>query len=96
MLAEFEQAGAVRVMVPVREKFDLAALHYLQKGEVWNGTRPSMDFHDPLYVSIALEISEQLSRPRKGTILETWRFRLPTPHLALGSLPECPPEVPDE
>jgi len=90
MLAEFERAGAVRVVVPAREGFNLALLHYLKKGRVWFGSRPPQ-MGDPLYLSIALEVADQLDRPREGTVLDTWRFRLPTPHLVLGSLPECPP-----
>jgi hypothetical protein len=89
MLAEFERAGAVRVVVPAREGFNLAVLYYLKRGKVWFGSRPPQ-IGDPLYVSIAMELSDQLEKPRKGVVIETWQFRLPTPHLILGPLPECP------
>ena len=94
MLAAFERAGAVRVVVPARENFDLAVLFYLLTGRVWFGRRPpipSDSVYGKLYVSIALEIGEQLNRPRNGVVLDTWRFRLPTPHLILGPLQKCPP-----
>jgi hypothetical protein len=94
MLAAFERAGAARVVVPARDNFDLAVLFYLLTGKVWFGRRPPIPrdgAYGKLYVSIALEIGEQLNRPRNGVVLDTWRFRLPTPHQMLGLLPECPP-----
>ena len=91
MLAEFERAGAVRVVVPARDKFGPAVVYYLRTGRVWFGSRPPASFKNPLYLSIAMEVAEHLDRPRDGVVLDAWRFRLPTPHLILGPLPECPP-----
>ena len=65
-------------------------LCYLKHGRIWFGGRPPQ-VNDPLYISIALELADQLDRPRTGTVVDTWQFRLPTPHLILGPLPECPP-----
>jgi hypothetical protein len=91
MLAEFERAGATRVVVPARDKFSLAVLCYLVTGRVWFGGRPPHKVSNPLFLSIAMEVADHLDRPRSGVVLDTWRFRLPTPHLVLDDLPECPP-----
>lgn len=89
MLAEFQRAGAVRVLVPARKEFDQAVLRYLSKGDIWLGGHPPHDYHNPLYVSIALELAELRDRPREGVELESWQFRLPTPHVILDRLPAC-------
>jgi hypothetical protein len=56
---KFLQAGAARVLIPVRPGYEHAVLHYLETaaGEIWEGGDPP-HVDDPLYVSIVDAIKE--------------------------------------
>lgn len=56
---KFLQAGAARVLVPVRAGYEQAILHYLEteSGEIWEGGDPP-HVDDDLYVSIVDAIKE--------------------------------------
>jgi hypothetical protein len=47
---EFLQAGAARVVVPVRPGFEVALTHYLETLEIWNGEGEPPTINSPLYV----------------------------------------------
>ena len=77
---QFMQAGAARVVLPVRPGFEEAFCYFLETGEPWNGAGAPPSIHDPLYVSIVDELRELA-----GGALETpepmgepWEVRLPT------------------
>ena len=71
----FLQAGYARVVVPVREGYQSAALRYLADGAIWNGgSAPGVD--DPMYVAIENEMKESV-----GTVdpdIKPWPVRVPT------------------
>jgi hypothetical protein len=76
---QFMQAGAARVVLPVRPKFEAAFNHFLETGEVWMGTgEPTLT--DPLYVSIVDELRDltggALDEPE--AVGEPWEIRVPT------------------
>jgi hypothetical protein len=77
---QFMQAGAARVVLPVRPGFEEAFCYFLETGEPWLGTGSPPSIHDPMYVSIVDELKEL-----SGGALETpepmgdpWEVRLPT------------------
>jgi hypothetical protein len=75
---DFLQAGFCRVTVPARPGFEGAIDHFLTFGEIWNGG-PLPAISSPLYLPIADEIAERLSRP--GTEVpqgDPWTVRVPT------------------
>jgi len=79
LFAKFLQAGAARVLVPVRPGYEKAILHYLNTGgEIWNGDDvPAPD--DPMYVSIIDEIMEADGNFQGGTVEgEPWLSKVPT------------------
>lgn len=86
---QFLQAGAARVVLPVRPQFTDAILHFLATGgEIWNGGDvPTID--DPLYLSIVEEMKEA-----PGTAVgEPWIIKEPTSLVMLQGA--NPPELPD-
>jgi len=79
LFMNFLQAGAARVLVPVRNAYAKAILHYLNTGgEIWNGEDvPTPD--DPLYVSIIDEIMEADGVFEGAEIEgEPWLSKVPT------------------
>jgi hypothetical protein len=87
---DFLKAGEARVTVPVRPGFEKAVAHYLETGELWNGTDP-LDITSDTYLPIMKEIQERDAVP--GTEVpygDPWEVRLPTTLVALrddGKLP---------
>lgn len=76
---KFLQAGAARVLVPVRPAYYKAILHYLSSGgEVWLGEDvPTPD--DPLYVSIIDELKAAEGQFEGGDVEgEPWISKVPT------------------
>ena len=81
--AEFLRAGAARVVVPVRPGFEPAILHYLETGQIWQGTDPP-SVASPLYIDIAEEIRFQTAgAPGATEFGDPWEVRLPTPMVLL-------------
>ncbi|MDQ3789357.1 MAG: hypothetical protein M3422_19215, partial [Actinomycetota bacterium] len=89
--AEFLRAGSARAVVPVRLGFEVSVAHFLNTGEIWNGSEPPT-ITDPTYVSVITEIKER--DQAKGTETaqgDPWDVRLPTTLVRLrpeGSLPQ--------
>lgn len=101
LFMNFLQAGAARVLVPVRNAYVKAILHYLNTGgEIWNGEDvPAPD--DPLYVSIIDEIMEADGYFEGGEIVgEPWLNKVPTSLVYLthddspGDLPDYSADLP--
>ena len=97
---DFLKAGAARVVVPARPGFEKALCHYLETGEIWNGTGEPPPIHSPLYVPIVTEIRERTGAPQ-GEVAQgdPWETRLPTPLVILRSeahLPQWERTAPDE
>lgn len=95
LFAKFLQAGAARVLVPVRPGYEKAMLHYLNTGgEIWNGDDvPTPD--DPLFVSIIDEIMEADGNFLGGTVEgEPWLSKVPTSlvYLTHGGTPNDLPD----
>jgi hypothetical protein len=88
LFAEFLKAGEARVVVPVRQWFEPAILHFLDTGEIWNGGDvPKIG--SSLYVSIIQEIEDSQKDPEM-TLLDHWEVTVPTTLVKLrpdGSLP---------
>jgi hypothetical protein len=71
----FLQAGFARVVVPVREGYEEAALRFLADGIVWNGgSVPGID--DPMYLSMANEMKEPVGEVDPS--VEPWLIHMPT------------------
>lgn len=87
---DFLKAGEARVTVPVRAGFEKAVAHYLETGELWNGSDP-LDITSDTYLPIMKEIQERDSVP--GTEVpygDPWEVRMPTTLVSLrddGKLP---------
>jgi hypothetical protein len=88
---ELLQAGAARVVVPVRPGFEVALTHYLETGEIWNGEGEPPVIHSPLYVPIITEIRERTEAPQgEIPVGDPWPTRLPTPLVILRSEDNLP------
>jgi hypothetical protein len=76
----FLQAGAARVVVPVRLEYEPVIIHYLDTGDVWDGADvPDLAGVSASYVDIATEIREQRDKqPTEPTLVDEWDVRLPT------------------
>jgi len=93
LFTKFLQAGAARVLVPVREKFNDAITHYLANGQVWNGGDvPTVD--DPLYVSIADEMKEAAGHFEGAKVVDQWVVKMPTSFVIIDD-PGNPATLPD-
>jgi hypothetical protein len=95
LFMNFLQAGAVRVLVPVRPGYEKAMLHYLNTGgEIWNGEDVPAP-NDPLYVSIIDEIMEADGYFEGGEDEgEAWLSKVPTSLVYLQN-PNTPGDLPD-
>ncbi|MBK8498823.1 MAG: hypothetical protein IPL52_08400 [Flavobacteriales bacterium] len=99
LFEKFLQAGAARVLVPVRPAYTKAILFYLSSGgEVWEGEDvPSPD--DPLYVSIVDEIKEADGLFEGGEVEgEPWVSKVPTSlvYLTHGNTPNDLPDYSED
>lgn len=88
LFTKFLQAGAARVIVPVRPGFEKLICHYLSSGgEIWQG-KDAPQLEDDLYLSILDELSNIDSNPEG----EPWEIRIPTSLVMLqkneGGLPD--------
>lgn len=73
IFAQFLQAGAARVLVPVRPGYEDSILYYLETNKIWNGSGPP-SVSSPLYLSMVKEIMEKhgiYTTKGKGTISVT-------------------------
>jgi hypothetical protein len=78
LFGEYLRAGAARVVFPVRPGFEIAIIHYLETGEIWNGG-DLLDIHSKLYLPIVVEIKSAQGAPGKEKpVDEPWPVRLPT------------------
>lgn len=101
LFAQFEQAGAARIVVPVRPAYNVDVQFYLQStksdwaADIWKGgNRPTLDDDDGRYVSIAEELRNRTD-DLAGAVPEgqPWEFTLPTTLVWLqpdAKLPEFP------
>lgn len=79
LFAEFLRAGSARVVVPVRPGFEPAMLHFLETGELWNGSDSPPDVTSPLYVSLVTELKERTgSFENEIAVGKPWDVRVPT------------------
>ena len=87
---DFLKAGEARVTVPVRPGFEKAVAHYLETGEIWNGSDP-LDITSETYLPIMQEIQARDAVPGKEVPYgDPWEVRLPTTLVSLrddGKLP---------
>ncbi|MBX7129673.1 MAG: hypothetical protein IT225_05070 [Flavobacteriales bacterium] len=95
LFMNFLQAGAARVLVPVRPSYTKAVLHYLSTGgEIWGGEDVPLP-DDPMYVSIVEEIMEAdgyfEGSENEG---EPWLSKVPT-SLVYLTHPNTPNDLPD-
>jgi hypothetical protein len=58
MFGKFLQAGAARVLLPVRSAYEIAVLHFLYTREPWNGG-PAPGLYDSMYLPIHEELRNQ-------------------------------------
>jgi hypothetical protein len=93
LFSKFLQAGAGKVLVPVRPAYQNAILHYLSSGgEIWNGEEaPTID--DPLYLSIITELQELQGNDEGDPIGDPWIVKIPTSLVMLN--PDTDPMLPD-
>lgn len=101
LYARFLQAGAARVLVPVRPGFEGAVQHYLRSREPWNGG-PVPDIDDPLYLAVHAELRDQQDDLNNAVPYgDSWQVVVPTPLVWLqpdGTLPtfDCGAEPAEE
>ena len=89
-MEEFLKAGCARVVVPVREGFDLAVSHFIETGAVYFGLGEP-DLHDFLYVSITDEIKERTGAGKDEIpVGDSWETRLPTAAIIVKEIDELP------
>lgn len=70
---EFLQAGYARVIVPVREGFESAALRFVSDGTLWNGGDvPTVN--DPYFLSLLDEMKPEIG----SKVGDPWEIRVPT------------------
>lgn len=88
---EFLQAGAARVVIPVRPGFEIALTHYLETGRIWNGQGEPPPINSPLYLPIITEIQERTGAPQGETpVGDPWATRVPTPLVILRKPDDLP------
>lgn len=90
---EFLRSGAVRMVVSVRPQFTEAVLFFLDTGLPWFGGSAAIP-GEPGYLAIADEIRSARDGERKGELINTFNYRLPTSLTILqasGELPAPPP-----
>lgn len=77
---QFMQAGAARVVLPVRPGFEQAFSYFLETGELWNGSGTPPSIHDPMYVQIVDELKELSGGALEAPVPvgDPWEVRLPT------------------
>jgi len=73
----FLRSGSARIALPARPGFEWAVIYYNLFGVPWLGGAPPIP-DDPLYVSVAQEIQEQMSGPDEGEPGDMWEVKLPT------------------
>lgn len=94
LFTKFLQAGAARVVMPVRPGYNDAVMYYLEhNGTIWaGGDTPRLD--DPLFVSLADELRNQTDDLQGATPEgDPWQVVLPTTLVWLqpdGTLPTFP------
>lgn len=73
----FLNAGAARLIVPVRPAFTNVGQYFITTGRMWNGgNAPAIG--DPLYMSLAQELTARLASSNETLVGETWDVTLPT------------------
>jgi hypothetical protein len=77
-LGDFLRAGSIRVVVPARPGFSTAVLHWLTYRQPWLGGSRAPVPGQPMYVSVAREIRDQLMPPPDGEPGDSWEVALPT------------------
>jgi hypothetical protein len=89
LFQQFLNAGAARVVIPVRPGFESAVTHYMIKLEPWNGGGlPSIS--DSTYLPIAQEIADSEGAPENEVpVGDPWEVTIPTQQVILtgGTLP---------
>jgi hypothetical protein len=94
LFTSFLQAGAARIVAPVRPAYEKAILYYLSTGQIWNGGDVPAP-NDPLYVSIIDELKEADGQFNGGNQEgEPWISKMPTNLVYLQELNQTPP-LPD-
>ncbi|MER9117121.1 hypothetical protein NKH93_10895 [Mesorhizobium sp. M0954] len=96
LFAQFLQAGAARVLLPVSPAYNEAVLYFLESKDpdvfkkIWQGGEPPK-LDDPLFTSIAEEIKAQTD-DLAGAVPEgePWEFTVPTTLVWLQDGPELP------
>jgi len=98
LFTQFRQAGAARVVLPVRPAYNADVQYYLQASEanytdrIWGGGPvPTVDTEDDRYVSIAEELRNRTDDLHGATPEdEPWEFNIPTTLVWLQQGPELP------
>jgi hypothetical protein len=93
LFTSFLQAGAARVLVPVRPDYAMLVLYYLSSGTIWPGAN-SLTPTDEKYVSLVndLKILSQSDRECKH-LSKPWEIVIPTSMIMLqdsSKLPQFP------
>ena len=88
LFLNFLQAGYARVVVPVREGYEAAALAFVKEGKIWDGAEVPV-IGDPLYLAIVNEMKTAVGivDPK----IEPWQVRVPTTLVALQCESGCIP-----
>ncbi|MCI0693837.1 hypothetical protein L0337_17750 [candidate division KSB1 bacterium] len=90
LFGQFLRAGSARVLISVRPHYELAVVHYLYTGEVWNGG-PAPVINDDLYIPVHEELRNQQDDLHGGTPEgEPWEYIVPTPLVYLQQSSELP------
>ena len=76
--ADFLKAGAARVVVPVRKKFEKLVIHFMEKGVIWDGG-DLPDINSDLYLPLWAEIkAAEIAAGTETPFGDSWTLRVPT------------------
>ena len=86
LLSQFMTAGAVDILVQVREGMELALFYFLQTGLILDGDDIPLPFdRQMLALYEEIEDARDMQAKRDPIVLEQWYDTLPTAHVMLQS-----------
>jgi hypothetical protein len=90
LFTKFLQAGAARVLVPVRPSYERSVAHYVMTSELWGGgAAPAID--EEMYVSIVAELKAQAGVIDESMLTgEAWEVTVPTSLVMLQEKAQLP------
>jgi hypothetical protein len=96
LFTSFLQAGAARVLVPVKPDYAMLVLYYLSSGTIWTGAN-ALTPTDEKYVSLVNDLKSLSQSDREYKhIGKPWEIKIPTSMMMLqdsSKLPQYQPVI---